>query len=174
MDISPKDGTLWFTDNQVDGMGDDIPPGELNRADKPGLNFGFPWYGGGKVRTTEYKDQNPPANVVFPQAEMDAHAADLGMTFYSGEMFPERFRGGIFSAQHGSWNRTKPIGARVMFTPIKADGTADKPEVFAEGWLTNNGEYLGRPVDIATLRDGSLLVSDDFVGALYRISYQGQ
>jgi glucose/arabinose dehydrogenase len=172
MDFNPKDGSLWFTDNQVDGMGDNIPPGELNRANQAGLNFGFPWYGGGKVRTVEYKDQNPPKDVVFPQVEMDAHAADLGMTFYAGTMFPQRYRNGIFSAQHGSWNRTTPIGARVMFTSLKEDGTADKTEVFAEGWLQPNGEYLGRPMDVAVLRDGSLLVSDDFVGALYRISYQ--
>jgi glucose/arabinose dehydrogenase len=172
MDFNPKDGSLWFTDNQVDGMGDNIPPGELNRAPQAGLNFGFPWYGGGKVRTVEYKDQNPPKDVVFPQVEMDAHAADLGMTFYAGTMFPQRYRNGIFSAQHGSWNRTTPIGARVMFTSLKEDGTADKTEVFAEGWLQPNGEYLGRPMDVAVLRDGSLLVSDDFVGALYRISYQ--
>lgn len=173
MDFNPKDKSLWFTDNQVDGMGDDIPPGELNRADRPGLHFGFPWYGGGKVRTEEYKDSEPPANVVFPQVEMDAHAADLGMTFYTGNQFPEKYRGGIFSAQHGSWNRTKPIGARVMFTSLKPDGTADKTEVFAEGWLTENGEYIGRPVDVAQLKDGSVLVSDDFAGAVYRITYEG-
>ena len=136
MDFNPKDKSLWFTDNQVDGMGDDIPPGELNRADKPGMNFGFPYYGGGKTRTTEYKDQTPPADVTFPQVEMVAHAADLGMTFYSGKQFPAKYRGGIFSAQHGSWNRTVPIGARVMFTSLKEDGTADKTEPFAEGWLT--------------------------------------
>jgi glucose/arabinose dehydrogenase len=171
MDFNPKDKTLWFTDNQVDGMGDDIPPGELNRADKPGMNFGFPYYGGGKIRTAEYKDQEPPANVTFPQVEMAPHAADLGMTFYTGSQFPEKYRGGIFSAQHGSWNRTTPVGARIMFTSLKPDGTADKTEVFAEGWLTGNGEYLGRPVDVAVLNDGSLLVSDDLAGALYRISY---
>ena len=174
MDFNPKDKTLWFTDNQVDGMGDDQPPGELNRADKAGLDFGFPYYGGGKVRTAEYKDQQAPANVTFPQVEMAPHAADLGMTFYTGTMFPQRYQGGIFNAQHGSWNRTKPIGARVMFTSLKADGTADKTEPFAEGWLTDNGEYLGRPVDVAQLPDGSLLVSDDFAGALYRISYEGR
>ena len=155
-------------------MGDNIPPGELNRAPQAGLNFGFPWYGGGKIRTTEYKDQTPPQNVVFPQIEMDAHAADLGMLFYSGDKFPAKYRGGIFSAQHGSWNRTTPVGARIMFTSLKDDGTADKTEVFAEGWLTGSGEYLGRPVDVAMLRDGSLLVSDDFVGALYRITYEGR
>ncbi len=174
IDFNPKDGSLWFTDNQVDGMGDKIPPGELNRITQAGQNFGFPWYGGGKVRTTEYKDQTPPANVVFPQIEMEAHAADLGMTFYTGNKFPQKYRGAIFSAQHGSWNRTDPVGARVMVTYLKEDGTADKTEPFAEGWLTADGEYLGRPVDVAVLRDGSMLVSDDFAGAIYRISYEGQ
>ncbi|WP_353146948.1 PQQ-dependent sugar dehydrogenase [Pollutimonas bauzanensis] len=174
MDFNPKDKSLWFTDNQVDGMGDDIPPGELNRATEMGQYFGFPYYGGGKIRTAEYKNDEAPANAVFPQVDMDAHAADLGMTFYSGKMFPDKYQGGIFSAQHGSWNRTTPIGARVMFTSLKEDGTADKTEVFAEGWLTPNNEYLGRPVDVAVLPDGSLLVSDDYVGAIYRISYAGK
>ena len=174
MDFNPKDKTLWFTDNQVDGMGDDIPPGELNRAPRAGLNFGFPWYGGGKVRTAEYKAATPPAGVVFPEVEMAAHAADLGMSFYRGKMFPAKYQGGIFDAQHGSWNRTVPIGARIMFTRLKADGTADGTEVFADGWLTSNREYLGRPVDVAELPDGSLLVSDDYAGAIYRISYAGQ
>jgi glucose/arabinose dehydrogenase len=171
IDFNPKDKTLWFTDNQVDGMGDDQPPGELNRATEMGQNFGFPYYGGGTVRTVEYKDEPVPAGVVNPQVEMAPHAADLGMRFYTGTMFPQQYRGGIFSAQHGSWNRTKPVGARVMFTPLKEDGTADKPQIFAEGWLTDNGEYLGRPVDVAMLPDGSLLVSDDTAGAIYRISY---
>jgi glucose/arabinose dehydrogenase len=171
IDFSPTDKTLWFTDNQVDGMGDDQPPGELNRTTQMGQNFGFPYYGGGTTRTVEYKDDPVPAGTVPPQVEMAPHAADLGLTFYTGSMFPQQYRGGIFTAQHGSWNRTKPIGARVMFTPIKQDGTADKPQVFAEGWLTENGEYLGRPVDVAVLLDGSLIVSDDTVGALYRISY---
>ncbi|MEX0759722.1 MAG: PQQ-dependent sugar dehydrogenase [Tistlia sp.] len=171
MDFNPANGELWFTDNQVDGMGDDIPPGELNRQTEAGQNFGFPWYGGGHVRTNEYKGEEPPADVVFPAVEMAAHAADLGMTFYDRAMFPARYRGGIFSAQHGSWNRTEPVGARVMFTSINDDGSAGETKPFAEGWLNENGEYLGRPVDVAVLRDGSLLVSDDLVGALYRISY---
>jgi glucose/arabinose dehydrogenase len=174
LDFNPKDKTLWFTDNQVDGMGDDIPPGELNRATEAGQHFGFPYFGGGHTRTDEYKNDTPPANVVFPQVEMAAHAADLGMTFYTGRMFPEKYQNAIFSAQHGSWNRTVPIGARVMVTYLKEDGTAEKTEPFAEGWLNENGEYLGRPVDIAQLRDGSLLVSDDLSGALYRIWYDGK
>ena len=169
-DFHPETGELWFTDNQVDGMGDDIPPGEINRQTAPGQHFGFPWYGGGDVRTTEYKGSEPPADTVMPVVEMEADAADLGMIFYTGDMFPPEYRNAIFSAQHGSWNRTEPVGARVMVTTIAEDGTATaKP--FAEGWLDENGEYLGRPVDVAQLRDGSLLVSDDLAGAIYRIWY---
>ncbi|WP_158809183.1 sorbosone dehydrogenase family protein [Beijerinckia sp. L45] len=172
MDFNPKDKTLWFTDNQVDGMGDEIPPGELNHATKAGENFGFPWYGGGHTRTVEYKDQTPPADVVFPVVEETAHAADLGMMFYSGKMFPKEYKGAIFSAQHGSWNRTVPVGARIMVTKFKEDGTVDGTSVpFAEGWLNADGEYDGRPVDVEQMRDGSLLVSDDFAGAVYRITY---
>jgi glucose/arabinose dehydrogenase len=174
MDFNPANGQLWFTDNQVDGMGDDIPPGELNRITAMGQNFGFPWYGGGHVRTNEYANSEPPADVVFPEVEMDAHAADLGMMFYTGKMFPDQYRGGIFSAQHGSWNRTTPVGARVMFTKLNEDGGAAGTEVFASGWLDDStGEYIGRPVDVAQLPDGSILVSDDLVGAIYRISYDG-
>jgi glucose/arabinose dehydrogenase len=174
MDFNPKDGILWFTDNQVDGMGDDIPPEELNRAPKAGLNFGFPWYGGGHTRTNEYKHETPPEGLVFPEIETPAHAADLGMIFYTGTNFPAKYRGGIFFAQHGSWNRTVPIGARVSFASLKPDGTGDKAEVFAEGWLNEKGTYDGRPVDVAQLPDGSLIVSDDFAGALYRITYDKQ
>jgi glucose/arabinose dehydrogenase len=174
MDFNPNDGILWFTDNQVDGMGDDIPPEELNRAPTAGLNFGFPWYGGGHIRTNEYKDETPPDGLVFPEIETPAHAADLGMTFYTGTNFPAIYRGGIFFAQHGSWDRTVPIGARVSFASLKPDGTGDKAEVFAEGWLNAKGAYDGRPVDVAQLPDGSLIVSDDFAGALYRITYEKQ
>lgn len=172
IDFNPANGELWFTDNQVDGMGDDIPPGELNRITAPGQHFGFPWYGGGNTRTNEYKDSEPPADVIFPEVDMVAHAADLGMMFYTGRMFPREYHGGIFSAQHGSWNRTTPVGARVMFTSLNEDGSAAETKPFAEGWLVEEtGEYLGRPVDVAQLPDGSLLVSDDLAGALYRISY---
>ncbi len=169
-DFDPATGDLWFTDNQVDGMGDDIPPGEINHQTAMGQNFGFPWYGGGSVRTTEYAGDEPPADVVFPAVEEVAHAADLGMTFYSGKMFPAKYKGAIFSAQHGSWNRTTPVGARVMVTFIDAEGNA-KSEPFAEGWIDENGEYDGRPVDVAQMKDGSILVSDDFANAIYRISY---
>jgi len=174
MDFNPKDKTLWTNDNQVDGMGDDQPPGEMNRIAKGGLDFGFPWYGGGHTRTNEYKNDTPPAGVVFPEVEQAAHAADLGLVFYTGTMFPKKYQGAIFSTQHGSWNRTVPVGARVMVTFLKEDGhVAGKSEPFAEGW-NDNGYYLGRPVDVEVMHDGSLLVSDDLVGALYRIWYDGK
>ena len=172
-DFNPKDGTLWFTDNQTDGMGDDIPLGEINRITKAGQFFGYPWKQG-KTRITDHGyDKDPlPANITDPQVYTVAHAADLGMSFYTGKMFPAKYQGGFFSAQHGSWNRTKPVGAQVLFTSLKADGTADKTEVFADGWLdSETGTYRGRPVDVAVMKDGSLLVSDDFAGALYRITY---
>ena len=174
-DFNPATGDLWFTDNQVDGMGDDIPPGELNRQTESGQHFGFPWVNAG-VEIPEYKEVPRPEGVEFvePQVKTDAHAADLGMRFYSGNSFPEEYHGGIFSAQHGSWNRTTPVGARVMFTRLDADGNATGTEVFADGWLdSETGEYRGRPMDIAFLRDGSMLVSDDYAGAIWRIAYTG-
>jgi glucose/arabinose dehydrogenase len=175
--FNPNDGSLWFTDNQVDGMGDEIPPGELNRIPKEGMWFGHPYYGGGSTRTNEYKDQEIPAELtkryVKPQVDMIAHAADLGMMFYSGRSFPAKYKGAIFSAQHGSWDAVKPRGARVMVTFLDSKGNATKTEPFAEGWMNQDGVYLGRPVDVQQYVDGSILVSDDKAGAIYRISYSG-
>jgi glucose/arabinose dehydrogenase len=176
MDINPKDKTVWWTDNQTDGLGDDVPPGELNRSTKLGEHFGYPyWNGKFKVAGTgaapDLKDMKEPANAVFPQVEFPAHQAQLGMAFYNGKQFPAKYQGGIFVAAHGSWNRTKPSGALINFIPVKADGTAGASEVFAEGWLDANGVYKGRPVDVAPMKDGSLLISDDYVGAIYRVTY---
>jgi glucose/arabinose dehydrogenase len=173
MDFNSRDKSLWFTDNQTDGMGDDIPKGEINRATGPGQFFGYPWIVG-QTRVTEHGyDKDPlPKNVVNPQVLTDAHAADLGIVFYTGKMFPSKYQNGFFSAQHGSWNRTTPIGARVLFTSLKPDGTADKTEIFADGWLdSTTNTYRGRPVDVAVGKDGSLFVSDDYAGAIYRITY---
>lgn len=172
-DFNPANGDLWFTDNQVDGMGDDIPPGELNRQTSAGQHFGFPWTNA-SVEMPDFKDVERPDGVEFvePQVEMQAHAADLGMSFYRHSSFPQKYHGGIFSAQHGSWNRTTPVGARVMFTGIDEDGNAASTEVFADGWLSDDtGEYRGRPMDVAFLPDGSMLVSDDFAGAIWRVAY---
>jgi glucose/arabinose dehydrogenase len=179
MDINPKDKTVWFTDNQTDGMGDDTPPGELNRITKAGgEHFGYPFIHGNNVQIAgtsaapDLKDMKPPANWTKPQIEFPAHQAQLGMTFYTGKQFPAKYQGGIFVASHGSWNRTKPTGALINFVSLKADGTADKSEVFADGFLdADTGLYRGRPVDVAVMKDGSLLISDDFAGALYRVTY---
>jgi glucose/arabinose dehydrogenase len=177
MDINPKDKTVWWTDNQTDGLGDDVPPGELNRSTKAGEHFGYPYWNGARFKVAgspaapDLKDMKEPANAIAPQVEFPAHQAQLGMTFYSGKQFPAKYQGGIFVAAHGSWNRTKPSGALINFIPLKADGTAGASEVFAEGWLDANGVYKGRPVDVAQMKDGSILISDDYVGAIYRVSY---
>jgi glucose/arabinose dehydrogenase len=177
MDINPKDKSVWFTDNQTDGMGDDTPPGELNKVSKMGEHFGYPYIHGNNVQIAgtaaapDLKDMKPPAAWTKPQIEFPAHQAQLGMTFYNGKMFPAKYQGGAFVAAHGSWNRTKPSGGLVNFVSMKADGNADKSEVFAEGFLDENGIYRGRPVDVAVMKDGSLLISDDFAGAIYRVTY---
>lgn len=181
MDINPKDKSVWFTDNQTDGMGDDIPPGELNRVSKMGEHFGYPFIHGNNVQIAgtaaapDLKDMKPPAQWTKPQIEFPAHQAQLGMTFYNGKQFPAKYQGGIFVASHGSWNRAKATGALIDFVSLKADGTAGKHEVFADGFLdSDTGIYRGRPVDVAVMKDGSMLVSDDYAGAIYRISYAGQ
>ncbi|MEM6713375.1 MAG: PQQ-dependent sugar dehydrogenase [Pseudomonadota bacterium] len=176
-DFHPETGELWWTDNQVDGMGDDIPPGELNRQTSAGEHFGFPWTNS-RIEIVAESEFPRPENVSFtePQLELTAHAADLGMSFYSGASFPEEYQGGIFWAQHGSWNRVEPVGARVMYTALDPEtGDAMGAQVFADGWLDERtGEYRGRPMDIAFLKDGSMLVSDDFAGAIWRIAYNPQ
>jgi len=176
--FNPKDDSLWFTDNQVDGMGDDIPPGELNKMPEMGMWYGHPYYGGGSVRTDDYKDKAVPddlaAKYVAPQVEMAAHAADMGLMFYTGNMFPEKYRNAIFSAQHGSWNSVVPKGPKVLVTFLDADGNAEKTEPFADGWMNESGVYLGRPFDVQQYFDGSILVSDDKAGAVYRISYKAK
>lgn len=179
MDINPKDKVVWFTDNQTDGMGDDIPPGELNRITKAGgEHFGYPFIHGnntpiaGTAAAPDLKGMAAPSSWTKPQVEFPAHQAQLGMTFYNGKMFPSKYQGGMFVAAHGSWNRTKASGGLVNFVPLNADGTAGKSEVFAEGFLDpDTGIYRGRPVDVAPMKDGSLLVSDDYAGAIYRITF---
>ena len=177
MDFNPKDKTLWFTDNQTDGLGDEIPPGELNRATAAGQHFGYPYWNGhykvaGSPAALDLKDMKEPANAVYPQVEFPAHQAQLGMAFYNGKQFPAKYQGGMFVAAHGSWNRSKATGALIDFIPVNASGTAGKAEVFADGWLdSETGTYRGRPVDVAPMKDGSLLISDDYAGAIYRVSY---
>ena len=177
MDFNPKDKTLWFTDNQTDGLGDEIPPGELNRVTAVGQHFGYPYWNGhykvaGSPAAPDLKDMKAPASAVYPQVEFPAHQAQLGMAFYTGKQFPAKYQGGMFIAAHGSWNRSKATGALINFVPVNPDGSAGKAEVFADGWLDGDtGTYRGRPVDVAPMKDGSLLISDDYAGAIYRVTY---
>ena len=168
--FSPDNGDLYFTDNGADMMGDNVPPEELNRLTEVGQNFGYPWFGGGRARTKEFKDQSPPEGVQFPIQEFQAHTAGLGFIFYRGDMMPAEYKGDVLLAQHGSWNRTFPVGYRIMRVRIDDTGDAAGTEVFASGWL-RRGRDWGRPVDIKELPDGSILVSDDKAGVIYRIAY---
>jgi len=166
----PASGELYFTDNNTDNMGDDRPPGELNHAPKAGLHFGFPYYAGGRERHADWAEREPPREVSFPVVEFQAHTAPLGISFYTGSAFPAEYAGDAFLAQHGSWNRSTPVGYRVMRIRFDEQGEVAGKEVFADGWL-QQGEAWGRPVDTLELPDGSLLVSDDYQGVIYRISY---
>ncbi len=166
----PRTGELWFTDNGRDMLGDNLPPDELNRAPRSGLHFGFPFCHGGDIADPEFGDAHACSEFVAPAARLGPHVAALGMLFYTGEMFPSEYRGQVFIAEHGSWNRSEKIGYRVTLVRLE-DGTAAAYEVFAEGWLQPGERVLGRPVDLLQLPDGSLLVSDDQEGRLYRISY---
>ena len=179
IEIDADGKTIWTTDNQVDGLGNDVPPGELNKLTKAGQHFGFPYWNGkfkvaGSGAAPELKDMKEPAGAVFPQVEFPAHQAQLGLTRYTGKAFPKKYQGGLFVASHGSWNRTEPSGYLINYVPIGADGNAGKAEIFADGFLdATSKRALGRPVDVANLPDGSILVSDDYAGAIYRISYVG-
>jgi glucose/arabinose dehydrogenase len=179
IEIDADGKTIWTTDNQVDGLGNDIPPGELNKLTKAGQHFGFPYWNGqfkvaGSGAAPDLKDMKEPAGAVFPQVEFPAHQAQLGLTRYTGTAFPKKYQGGLFVASHGSWNRTEPSGYLINDVPIGADGNAGKAEVFADGFLDPvSKRAMGRPVDVANLPDGSILVSDDYAGAIYRISYAG-
>ncbi len=168
-DWHPLTGELWFTDNGRDWLGDDQPPDELNQAAVKGLHFGFPFCHGGELSDPEYGSEHPCDQFAKPAVKLDAHVAALGMRFYTGKMFPESYHNQIFIAEHGSWNRTRKSGYRV--TLVKTDGRQIFGyEPFAEGWRIGNSAW-GRPVDVEVMPDGSLLVSDDRNGVIYRISY---
>jgi glucose/arabinose dehydrogenase len=168
-DWNPDTAELWFTDNGRDWMGDDLPPDELNRAPRKGLHFGFPYLHGKAVPDPDFGAKGKPAGFTPPEWEFPAHSATLGMRFYTGKMFPPAYRGQIFIAEHGSWNRSAPVGYRV--TRVRVEGNrAAGYEVFADGFLQGRNAW-GRPVDVQELPDGSLLVSDDKAGMIYRISY---
>lgn len=166
----PESGELWFTDNGRDMMGDDIPPCELNRASGPGQHFGFPYCHAGEILDPKFGKGKNCADYRAPARKLGPHVAPLGVKFYTGKMFPAEYQGQIFIAEHGSWNRSKKIGYRITLVRLE-NGSPVSYEPFAHGWL--QGESVsGRPVDLIVLDDGSLLVSDDLSGKIYRISYR--
>ena len=170
-DWQPQTQDLYFTDNGRDWLGDDLPPEELNRANKPGLHFGYPYCHAGSIADPEFGKERPCSEFAGPAWTFPAHVAPLGLRFYQGKQFPESYRDQLFVAQHGSWNRSKPQGYRIVVVKFQ-NGRPVADEVFAEGWLSAGDDVSGRPVDILELADGSLLVSDDQSGAIYRISYR--
>ncbi len=175
-DWHPVTGDFWFTDNGRDMMGDELPPCELNRAPESGLHFGYPYFHGNGIKDPEFGKDKIANNYTGPALSLDPHVAPLGMTFYTGQQFPGRFRNQILIPEHGSWNRSKEAGHtghRLMLVTINENGTIDRDknyEIFVDGWLQNNKAW-GRPADILELPDGSILVSDDKADVIYRISY---
>jgi glucose/arabinose dehydrogenase len=168
-DWHPVTKELWFTDNGRDWLGDDRPPDELNRASGPGLHFGYPFLHGKDIPEPEFGAGLDRSLITLPAMELGPHVASLGMRFYTGSMFPEEYRNQILIAEHGSWNRSVPIGYRISLVRLQGDKVISY-ETFATGWLQGSRAW-GRPVDVQVLADGSLLVSDDKAGAIYRIHY---
>ena len=169
-DWDPVTKDLWFTDNGRDGLGDDIPSDELDHAPKPGMHFGYPYCHQGDLPDPRFGTQRSCAEFTPPAVKLGPHVAALGMRFYTGDMFPAEYHNNIFIAEHGSWDRSEKIGYRVVRVAMSGDKPV-KHEVFAEGWLQGQSVW-GRPVDVLVMPDGALLVSDDYAGAIYRISYQ--
>lgn len=168
-DWHPETNELWFTDNGRDMLGDDLPSDELNHAPRPNLHFGFPYCHEGRIADPEFGNERSCSKFEPPVVALGPHVAALGMRFYTGHMFPKEYQQQIFVAQHGSWNRTIPIGYRIM--KVKLVGNqATEYEVFVEGWLRGTQAW-GRPVDVLVMPDGALLVSDDYAGVIYRITY---
>jgi len=169
--VDPRSGHLWFTDNGRDRLGDDSPADELNFAPSAGLHFGIPYCHQGDLPDPEFGNGRNCADYTPPVAKLAPHGAALGLTFYSGDMFPAEYKNRLFIAQHGSWNRINKVGYRVLVLDTRPDGTVLDKKVFASGWLQNESAW-GRPDDVLVMPDGALLVSDDLAGVIYRISYK--
>ena len=165
----PVTKELWFTDNGRDFLGDDQPPCELNRAPRAGLDFGFPYCHGKDIKDPEFSALGDCSKMTPPVQTLGAHVAPLAVKFYTGTAFPEDYRNQVFIAEHGSWNRKEKSGYRITLVKLNGD-QAVSYQPFASGFNRGN-EVYGRPVDLLVLNDGSMLVSDDEAGAIYRISY---
>ena len=169
-DWHPVSKELYFTEHGRDWLSEDLPEDELNRVTKPGQHFGFPYCHNGTHTDREMGWGHSCDPYEKPVALMGPHSAVLGMRFYTGKSFPSQYHGAIFIARHGSWNRTKKIGGDIVVVKLNKDGTVRSQEPFLTGFLQNNA-YIGRPVDVQVMKDGSMLVSDDYAGAIYRITY---
>lgn len=168
-DWHPKTGELWFTDNGRDFMGDDLPPDELDRAPKAGLHFGYPYCHAGDIPDPIFGEERKCSEFTPPAQKLGPHVAAIGMRFYTGDQFPAEYRNQIFIAEHGSWNRTEPVGYRITLVRLEGDKVTSY-EPFASGWFQGERAW-GRPADVLVMPDGSMLVSDDRAGAIYRITY---
>jgi glucose/arabinose dehydrogenase len=174
MDWHPTLKQLYFTENQRDWLSEDQPQDKLNRVMQPGKdNFGFPYCAGGDIPDPQFGWGHSCDEFTKPLAQVGPHTAPLGMRFYTGKMFPAEYRNAIFIARHGSWNRSKKIGGDVVVAKLNPDGTVKSIEPFITGFIVDNN-YIGRPVDMEWLKDGSMLLSDDYNGAVYRITYGPQ
>lgn len=171
-DWNPLTKQLWFTDNGRDLMGDDIPDDELNNAPRAGMHFGYPYCHAGDVADPEFGAGHPCSEFTPPVVKLGAHVAALGMRFYTGDAFPAEFRDNVFIAEHGSWNRSSKVGYRVVRVIPGKNGEKPRMEPFAQGWLQSGDRVWGRPADVLPLPDGSLLISDDYAGAIYRVTYK--
>jgi glucose/arabinose dehydrogenase len=171
-DWHPVTKELWFTENGRDWLSEDLPEDELNRVTRNGLHFGFPYCHQGNFTDREMGWGRSCDEFESPAALLGPHSAALGMRFYTGTMFPAKYKNAIFIARHGSWNRTKKIGGDIFVVYLNKDGSVRAKEPFMTGFLRDN-QYLGRPVDVQVMKDGSLLVSDDHAGAVYRVTYGG-
>ncbi|SHE66889.1 Glucose/arabinose dehydrogenase, beta-propeller fold [Loktanella atrilutea] len=172
-DFHPETANLWFTDNQRDWLSEDIPQDELNVLTEEGQDFGFPYCHNGLYTDPEFGWGRQCSEFADPVALLGPHTAPLGMRFYTAESFPEDYRGQIFIAKHGPWNRTEKAGAEVAVAYLDGETGIARTEPFLTGFIQDN-RYVGRPVDVDWLPDGSMLVSDDWNGAVYRVSYDGQ
>ena len=168
-DWHPMTKELWFTNNGRDWMGDDLPPDTLHRAVRKGQHFGFPYCHAGDIPDPKFGSRRDCREFEVPEVKLGPHVAPLGMKFYTGVMFPAQYRNQIFIAEHGSWNRSDPIGYRITLVAFE-NGRPKGYQVFADGWLQGRKAW-GRPVDILIMTDGAMLVSDDRAGAVYRITY---
>jgi glucose/arabinose dehydrogenase len=174
-DWHPVSKELYFTDNGRDMMGDDIPECELNYAPKDKMHFGYPFCHQGDVADPEFGKTRNCKEFTPPLVKLGPHTAPLGMTFYTGNQFPEAYQNQIFVARHGSWNRSKKSGYDIMIVTLNADGTLKESKPFISGWLNSkNDDVWGRPVDFEILSDGSMLISDDYADVIYRVTYKKQ